>query len=154
MFWLLFAVVGVQTFASELKRSCVSLNTSAAAFNSTQSLSGFSQSCGGWLDTNGTAQPWQYLNGRSSDSKPKGYLCPQQLVCVEGNNPFNGTLSFDDFGHSLELAFVVISSSSFSNAMYHIIDSDSLASALCKFLVVINIMSWLTTQQILLCYLS
>lgn len=141
IFWLLFAVVGVQTFASELKRSCVSLNTSAAAFNSTQPLSGFGQSCGGWVDTNGTAQPWQYPNGQSGDSKPKGYLCPRPLVCVEGNNPFNGTLNFDDLGHSLELSFIVISSSSFSNAMYHIIDSDSLASALCKFLVGLNFIS-------------
>jgi hypothetical protein len=141
IFWLLFAIVGVQTFASELKRSCVSLNTSASASNSTQPLSGFGQSCGGWVDTNGTAQPWQYVNGRYGDYKPKGYLYPQPLVCVEGDNPFNGTLNFDDLGHSLELAFIVISSSSFSNAMHHVIDSDSLASALCKFLMGLKFIS-------------
>lgn len=129
--WVLFAILGVQTFSSELNRSCVWPNTTTSLGNISNGL-GFGQSCGGWLDTNGSQLPWQQRDGRLSTSTPRGYLCPQPAVCIEGKNPYNGALSFDDLGHSLELVFVVMSGSSFGRLLYHIIDSSYLSSALCE----------------------
>jgi voltage-dependent calcium channel len=129
--WVLFAVLGAQTFNSELNRSCVWPSTTTSSSNFFEAI-GFRQPCGGWLDANGTQQPWQQVNGQPRASKPGGYLCPQPAVCIEGTNPSNATLSFDDFGHSLELVFVVMSGSSFSRLMYPIIDSSYLSSAICK----------------------
>ena len=61
---------------------------------------------------------------------PKGYLCPRYSLCVEGNNPYNETVSFDNVVQSLQLVFVIMSSNTFSDLLYYMTDSDRLASAL------------------------
>jgi hypothetical protein len=63
--------------------------------------------------------------------KHKGYLCPPQSLCVEGSNPYNGTVSFDNVLHSLQLVFVIMSSNTFSDLLYYTTDSDFLVAALC-----------------------
>lgn len=84
------------------------------------------------MDSNGNAQPWV-----KSDLKPrpmeshKGYICPYHSLCVEGSNPYNGTVSFDNVLQSLQLVFVIMSSNTFSDLLYYTTDSDILASALC-----------------------
>lgn len=63
----------------------------------------------------------------------KGFLCPQKSLCVEGQNPYNNTVSFDNVLQSLELVFVIMSSNTFSDLLYYTTNSDYVASALCKF---------------------
>jgi hypothetical protein len=89
------------------------------------------QLCGGYLDTaTGDQMPWVYADGTVSDFRPKGYLCPPGSICVEGTNPYNGTMSFDNIYQSLELVFVIMSSNTFTDILYRTTDSDYLAAAL------------------------
>lgn len=74
--------------------------------------------------------PWLLPDGSSWSHNPKGYLCPQGSLCVEGDNPYGGTISFDNLLQSLELVFVVMSSNTFTDILYYTTDSDYLASAL------------------------
>ena len=63
----------------------------------------------------------------------KGFLCPRRSLCVEQDNPYSGTVSFDNIFQSLELVFVIMSSNTFSDLMYDLTDSDFLVAALCKY---------------------
>jgi hypothetical protein len=88
------------------------------------------QFCGGHLDNiTGNPVPWLLPDGSHMSKEPKGYLCPQGSLCVEGDNPYSGTLSFDNLLHSLELVFVVMSSNTFTDLLYYTTDSDYLGSA-------------------------
>lgn len=134
-FWLLFAIVGVQSFKSSYRRSCVFFDsdTNAALPNYTQQF----QFCGGHLNAvNGSPERYISLHPDPNDKAqpPKGYLCPRQSRCVEqddvGLRPFNGTISFDNILQSLELVFVVMSSNTYADLMYYTTQSDYLAAAL------------------------
>jgi voltage-dependent calcium channel len=98
------------------------------------------QFCGGYLD-NVTFQalPWIYPDGRQGAKSPKGYLCPAQSKCILDDNPYNGTVSFDNIFQSLELVFVIMSSNTFSDLIYYTADSDYLIASMCKLLIVIVI---------------
>lgn len=74
---------------------------------------------------------WIDTVGAPADSHmPKGYICPRGSLCIEGENPNNGTMSFDNIVQSLELVFVIMSSNTFTDLLYYTTDSDYLASAL------------------------
>ena len=147
-FWLLFAIVGVQSFKSSLRRTCVwdGTNIPQSGGNYTQNLAPENiQFCGGHLDLfTGAPMPWLTSDGQNGTNSHKGYLCPQGSFCVQGGNPYNGTVSFDNILQSIELVFVVISSNTFTDLMYYLTDTDYLAAAL-FFAAGIVIMSfWLT----------
>ncbi|KAI1907781.1 calcium channel protein [Ophidiomyces ophidiicola] len=129
-FWLLFAIIGVQSFKSSLQRSCVWVDPeNVRNFTMNNAPDGI-QFCGGHLDnTTGVAKPWVLSNGVPGATKPKGYLCPQGSLCVEGTNPYGGTISFDNVAHSLELVFVVMSSNTFTDLLYYTTDSDYLVAS-------------------------
>ncbi|KAI4146325.1 MAG: hypothetical protein L6R39_003483 [Caloplaca ligustica] len=142
-FWLLFAIVGVQCFKGSFRRTCVWYEdpfTTTSALASTKytlndPASSNLQLCGGYLNhTTGLPEPWLKLKAGEliqNDAKThKGYLCPRNSFCVEGQNPYNGTVSFDNVIQSLQLVFVIMSSNTFSELMYYTADSDRLASAL------------------------
>lgn len=63
--------------------------------------------------------------------KSKGYLCPEGSLCVEDNNPYNGTVSFDNVLQSLQMVFVIMSSNTFSDLMYYTTDTDYFIGTLC-----------------------
>jgi len=128
-FWLLFAIIGVQSFKSSLRRNCVWIDPAGQ-----QNYTNDNQFCGGYLD-NVTGQPMPYRTIHNQDGAThKGFLCPQGSMCIEGENPFNGTQSFDNIFQSLELVFVVMSSNTYTDLLYKVADSDYLAGALCKIL--------------------
>ena len=136
-FWLLFAIIGVQAFKSSLKRTCVwypnatdvLLNPSNRDNNNYTSQDQF---CGGYISPiDGSLMPWLKANlQQNGTEKHKGYICPQNSLCVEGPGPYNGTVSFDNIFQSLELVFVVMSANTFSDILYYCTDSDFLAGAL------------------------
>lgn len=74
-----------------------------------------------WIDTLGVP---------ADTHTPKGYICPRGSMCIEGENPNNGTMSFDNIVQSLELVFVIMSSNTFTDLLYYTTDSDYMASAL------------------------
>lgn len=136
-FWLLFAIIGVQSFKSSFDRQCVwidptdPLNRTGSAYTNVQ------QFCGGHLNSD-TGIPEPYQIGfpdsiRNGSKSSKGYLCPRGSKCLElapNQLPFNGTVSFDNIFQSLELVFVVMTANTFTDLMYYATDSDYLAAAL------------------------
>ena len=132
-FWLIFGIVGVQSFKSSLRRTCVWVGDDGSGqhYNLNTAPENI-QFCGGFLNaTTGRAMPWLKGDRSNGTDHAKGYLCPQNSLCVESDNgPYNGTVSFDNIGQSLELVFVIISSNTFSDLLYYLTDSDYLAAAL------------------------
>ncbi|KAJ9647844.1 calcium channel protein [Coniosporium tulheliwenetii] len=125
-FWLLFAIVGVQSFKSSLRRNCVWVDPNGRQDNYTNEF----QFCGGHLDQNSNPLPWVFPDGRNGTLSSKGFLCPKNSFCVQGDNPYSGTVSFDNLVQSLELIFVVMTTNTFTELMYYLTDSDYLAAAL------------------------
>lgn len=134
-FWLIFAIIGVQSFKSSLRRNCVWVDPLGIQANYTQEL----QFCGGYLNAStGLPEPYLLKDGSRGAKHPKGYICPTNSFCVVDENPYGGTVSFDDILHSLELVFVIMSSNTFSQLMYYTADSDYLSAALCKFVCILE----------------
>ena len=128
-FWLLFAVVGVQSFRSSFRRRCVWVDPEGIQSNFTNTL----QFCGGHLNNaTGAAEPFRMSDGAPSPHRHKGYLCPRNSLCVQQDNPYNGTVGFDNILQSLELVFVIMSSNTFSDLLYYTTQSDYMAAALCR----------------------
>ena len=140
-FWLLFAIVGVQSFKSSFKRSCawfddienVSITGKSQNPYRQNSAPGNLQLCGGYLNaTSNEAMPWLHSDFTPGRHNHKGYLCPKGSLCLEGDNPYNGTVNFDNVLQSLQLVFVIMSSNTFSDILYYTTDSDFLAGAICE----------------------
>lgn len=132
-FWLLFAIIGIQSFKSSFRRTCVWIDPEGQSNFTLNDPSGTIQFCGGYLDSvTGEKKTWVNEAGHSlGNIYPKGYICPRGSVCVEGpENPYNGTMSFDNIVQSIELVFVIMSSNTFTDLLYYTCDSDYLASAL------------------------
>lgn len=131
-FWLLFAIIGVQSFKASLRRTCAFTDSDGSTYTQNSS-SGQIQFCGGYIDvTTGNGTPWVSSDGKLQ-TYHKGYLCPQGSKCVEGSNPYNGTVSFDNVPQALQLVFVIMSANTFSDILYYTTESDYLAAALCQF---------------------
>src|SRR4051812_5418728 len=135
-FWLIFAIVGVQSFKSSLGRQCTWIDPEDPS-NFSASFTPSLSFCGGYLDaTTGDTKPWVLApSGDLSKLEPgartaKGFICPRGSICLQQENPYNGTVNFDDIGHSLELVFVIMSANTFSDLMYYTISSDFLPAAL------------------------
>ncbi|VBB72796.1 Putative calcium-channel protein [Podospora comata] len=157
-FWLIFAIIGVQSFKSSLSRQCTWLNPEDPTnFDITYSPS--MSFCGGYLNaTTGKAEPWVYSNSPTRNlseeflvkgaQNSKGHVCPRGSICLQQDNPFNGTVNFDDIGHSLELVFVIMSANTFSDLMYYTVSSDFLPAALFFGAGIIIMMLWMTNLLI------
>ncbi|KAK3941855.1 calcium-channel protein cch1 [Diplogelasinospora grovesii] len=155
-FWLLFAIIGVQSFKSSLSRECTWIDPQdptnlSATYTPSMSF------CGGFLnETTGATQPWVFsTNGNLSleflqpgAPNAKGYICPRGSLCLQQENPYNGTVNFDDIGHSLELVFVIMSANTFSDLMYYTISSDFLPAALFFGAGIMIMMLWMTNLLI------
>lgn len=124
-FWVIFGIIGVQSFLMSFSRNCVW--TDPHDPNDTFLNKG--QYCGSYLATNGTRMPFLSRQGLSSPYV-KGYECPVNSVCQSGANPFNGTVSFDNIFQSMELVFVLMSINTFAELMYNMMDSDGILASL------------------------
>lgn len=149
-FWLIFGIVGVQSFKSSLRRTCVWVGDDGSGQNYTQNLAPENvQFCGGYLHANGTAMPWLTGDGQYGSDRAKGFLCPINSLCVENeSNPYNNTVSFDNIVQSMELVFVVISSNTWSDLMYYLTDTDYLVTALFFAFGIVVLSLWLVNLLI------
>ncbi|KAK4551786.1 calcium channel protein [Recurvomyces mirabilis] len=132
-FWLLFAIIGLQSFKSSFRRTCVwnwQNQTDPTQGEYVLNAYGNFQFCGGWMAADNKPMPWLLASGVPNSGEPKGYWCPFGSTCVEGENPYSGTVSFDNILQSIELVFVVMTSNTFSDLMYYLTDSDYLAAAI------------------------
>jgi hypothetical protein len=143
-FWLLFGIIGVQSFKSSLRRTCVWDGTRADPPQANYTLE--EQYCGGWWTMNGSEMvqmPWIKDNGLPGATKSKGYVCPVGSWCVEGTNPYNNTVSFDNIGNSMEQVFVIMTSNTFTDIMYYLADADYLVAALFFAFGIVILYLWL-----------
>ncbi|KAL5356927.1 Ion transport protein-domain-containing protein [Aspergillus floccosus] len=130
-FWLLFAIIGIQSFKSSFRRTCTWIGVDGQEDFALNDPDGTLQFCGGFINETGHTVSWVDQFGAPSDARPKGYICPQGSKCIEGpHNPYNETMSFDNILNSLELVFVIMSSNTFTDLLYYTTDSDYLAAAL------------------------
>ena len=147
-FWLLFSIVGVQSFKSSLRRNCVWTDPSGVFENFTNS----DQFCGGHLvEDSGNLIPKGYIAAPGRPPGPengKGFLCPVNSYCVEDTNPYQGTQSFDNILQSLELVFVVMSSNTWSDLLYTVSDTDYLVSCLFFIVGIVILSLWLISLLI------
>lgn len=144
-FWLLFSIVGVQSFKSSFRRNCVWI-----APEGQSNFRNEDQFCGGQLNAAGQPEGYVSLPGRpASPPRGKGFLCPIGSICQEFDEaPYSGTQSFDNILQSLELVFVIMSSNTWSDLLYTMADSDYLVSSL-FFIVGLLILSlWLISLLI------
>ena len=82
------------------------------------------------------------------DGTTKGFICPKGSKCIESANPHSGTQSFDNILQSLELVFVIMSSNTWSDLLYHIADSDYLVGALYFAFGILILSLWLISLLI------
>lgn len=154
-FWLLFAIIGIQSFKSSLSRQCVWLDPLDPG-NLTASFTNSMQFCGGYLDNvTGATLPWVKFSAAGSlenlvkgTTEGKGYLCPRGSICLQQENPYNGTVNFDNIVQSLELVFVLMSANTFSDLMYYTMNSDYPQAALFFGAAIMIMMLWLTNLLI------
>ncbi|CAH2355884.1 calcium-channel protein Cch1p [[Candida] railenensis] len=125
-FWVLFGIIGVQSFKSSLSRQCVWTNPD----DSEDTYINEGQYCGSYLNISNSA-PMPYIQRDGTPSTvSKGYTCPIYSQCVSGQNPYGGTLSYDNILQSMEIVFVIMSVNTFTDIMYYTMDSDNVAACL------------------------
>ncbi|KAM3450960.1 hypothetical protein MY5147_009196 [Beauveria neobassiana] len=154
-FWLLFAIIGVQSFKASFSRQCIWLDPSQPT-NLSAAFPNDDQLCGGYLSNEtGTIMPWvKFGNFNSLEGlvpgagKGKGFICPRGSLCLQQDNPSNGTVNFDNILQSLELVFVIMSANTFSDLMYQAMASDYQQAALFFGAGIMIMTLWLTNLLI------
>lgn len=124
-FWVIFAIIGVQSFKSSLSRHCVWTNPD----DPSETYINSDLFCGAYLGTDGHPHPYLDRLGHPT-GYVKGWWCPVNSVCQSGENPYGGTVSFDNILQSMQAVFVMISVNTFSDTMYNVMNTDSVAAAL------------------------
>ncbi|KAI9644918.1 calcium channel protein [Ciborinia camelliae] len=159
-FWLLFAIIGIQSFKGSLDRQCVWIDPNDIQ-NENNTAFVNNQYCGGQFNKDTSSHdPWVKSNSTTNNpfyplipgaSSSKGYLCPEGSYCVQlppDQLPFNGTITFDNIGQSLELVFVIMTGNTFTDLMYYTTDSDYLAAAVFFAGGIVIMMLWLMNLMI------
>lgn len=154
-FWVVFAIIGVQSFKSSFSRQCVWLDPEDP-LNVDKAFIQDEQFCGGYLNvTTGNEMPWVIADPyddlsslTQATGSAKGYICPRGTLCLQRENPFNNTVHFDDIVHSLEMVFVIMSANTFSDLMYFTINSDYSPAALFFGAGIMIMMLWLVNLLI------
>lgn len=85
-------------------------------------------------------KPYVLSNGTPADVA-KGFTCPLNSICVQGDNPYSGTVSFDTIYNAMEMVFVVMSTNTFTDIMYDTMATDYMASCL-FFIFGVVILAW------------
>lgn len=137
-FWVIFGIIGVQSFKSSMSRHCEWTNPNDPSDTYINS----DLYCGSYLDLNGTARAFLNRDGLLSGNT-KGYRCPVYSVCKSGENPHGGTVNFDNILQSMELVFVVMSANTFTDIMYNTMDSDNIGASLFYIFGIFILTVWL-----------
>ncbi|KAH3671874.1 hypothetical protein OGAPHI_000060 [Ogataea philodendri] len=139
VFWVLMAMIGVQSFKSSLRRHCVWTNPD----DPTDIFENSMQFCGSYLDSS-TNKSKPYIDNLGSAARyAKGYTCPKYSKCIAGDNPYGNTIGFDNIFIAMQMVFVIISANTFTDIMYYTMDSDEMASALFFIFSIFILTVWL-----------
>lgn len=137
-FWFIIAIIGVQSFKSSLSRHCVWTNPDDSSDTYTNS----DLYCGSYIGLDGITYPYLDRHGENT-GYVKGYTCPMYSVCQSGENPYGGTVNFDNILQSMQMVFVLISVNTFSDIMYDVTDTDNLGAAMFFVIGIFILTVWL-----------
>lgn len=138
-FWVLFGILGVQSFRGSFRRQCVWFNPDDPSDTYQYDM----QFCGGYLEPITKARMHYIYEDNSEGPVSKGFLCPQYSKCVSNANPYNGRVSFDNIVNAMELVFVVMSANTFTDLMYYTMDSDEMAASLFFVVTIFVLTIWM-----------
>jgi hypothetical protein len=65
-----------------------------------------SQYCGGYINETGYTVPYRLKDG-SDALWSKGFICENGLICEETENPYGGTISFDNIFESMLIVTII-----------------------------------------------
>ncbi|KIJ40348.1 hypothetical protein M422DRAFT_256903 [Sphaerobolus stellatus SS14] len=135
---ILFSVIGVQSFKGSFRRECV--------FNPDgPEPIGLGQQCGGYIHPdNLTTVGFIPLNGNSSTSYVKGFVCPLGQTCNEmSDNPMSNLESYDNIFYAALQVVVIASANTWAPTMYSMIDSEFFISSVFFIVCIVVLNFWL-----------
>ncbi|RKP28983.1 hypothetical protein METBISCDRAFT_10579, partial [Metschnikowia bicuspidata] len=139
-FWVILGIIGVQLFLALYLRHCVWQNPE----NRDETYVNSNQYCGLYLSPQGQLMPF-LTRSNESLGVVKGFICPANSVCKSGDNPYNGTVNFDNILQSMQIVFVLMSTNGFGEIMYNMMDLDGLLSSfffiVCVFILTVWVMN-------------
>jgi len=101
------------------------------------------QRCGGSFAANGSELSFVESGGAVfARETPKGFICPFGQLCMEIENPNNGTTSYDNIFASAMQVVVTISVNTWSQYMYQAMDADFFVSCFYFLATVIILTFW------------
>ncbi|KAF9983242.1 calcium channel protein [Modicella reniformis] len=134
-FFIIFSVIGVQTFKGSFSRHCV------LEEDFTTKLDG--QSCGGHYNTSDPSGKSSYItiSGDHSPTDPKGYTCPRGYICKDTG--INGVISFDTIYSAMVPVYVLMTGQTWTNMMYRVMDAEYSWSSIYFVLVILIMNFWI-----------
>ncbi|KAI8991980.1 Ion transport protein-domain-containing protein [Mycotypha africana] len=136
-FFVVFAIVGIQSFKGSFKRHCVWHDP-----NNTTNVQEVQQYCGGYINGSGAVVPYRLKDGTEA-LWSKGFICEQGLICEETDNPFGGTISFDNIFSSMLIVMIITGVQSWTDRMYDMMDAEYFVACLYFVVIVIVMNFWL-----------
>ncbi|CEP08594.1 hypothetical protein [Parasitella parasitica] len=136
-FFVIFAIVGVQSFKGSFRRHCVWHDP-----NNSSNVQELQQYCGGYVNASGYTVPYLLQDG-SQAPWSKGFICEAGLTCEETENPFGGTISFDNIFSSMLLVMIITGVQSWTDRMYDMMDAEYFVASLYFVIIVIVMNFWL-----------
>ncbi|KDE08247.1 hypothetical protein MVLG_01513 [Microbotryum lychnidis-dioicae p1A1 Lamole] len=138
---ILLSIVGIQSFGASYARHCRWIDPAGVL----ESVDFPEQACGGYYNmTTGIIERVILSSGAFSPEQPKGFTCPPPSVCVMGESPENGALSFDNIFTSLYQMGIIASANTWTGVMYRMADADAFPATIFFIvgLIVLNYWLW------------
>ncbi|SCV68841.1 BQ2448_962 [Microbotryum intermedium] len=137
---ILFSIIGIQSFGASYSRHCRWIDPAGVLGD----VDFTEQACGGYYNaTTGIIQRVILASGAFSPGEPKGYTCPPHSVCIMGQNPDNGALSFDNIFASMYQMVIIASANTWTVVMYRMVDADAFPATFFFIIGVIVLNYWL-----------
>lgn len=73
--------------------------------NNSSNTAELQQYCGGYVNETGSIVPYKLKSGEHA-LWSKGFICEQGLICEETENPYGGTISFDNIFSSMMIVMI------------------------------------------------
>ncbi|KAF8927182.1 calcium channel protein [Dissophora ornata] len=136
-FFFIFSIIGVQAFKGSLSRHCV-LGT-----NNTEVL--LDQFCGGHYNISDPSGKSSYItiDGINSPTSPKGHICSAAYICLDTGVNFDGAVSFDVIYSAMVPVYVLMTSQTWTDMMYRIMDAEYSWSSIYFVIVVLVMNFWI-----------
>ncbi|KAK3818697.1 MAG: Ion transport protein-domain-containing protein [Benniella sp.] len=135
--FLIFSLVGVQSFKGSFRRRCVLASNHSAILTD--------RFCGGHYNTSDPEGKSSYLtiDDQLSTTAPKGYTCPASYVCKDTGINYDSDLSFDWIIPSMIQVYILMTGQTWTDMMYKVMNSEHAWSSLYFVLVILIMNFWI-----------